>query len=86
VRLALFGYAHVPWFKPHQRLIDEAMLPCADGRIAQKHAAAETLDECGYAPIGLDHLLCLATSCRAPHGPAGCTAIFKAIRQIRRMR
>lgn len=23
-RLALFGYAHVPWMKPHQRLIDEA--------------------------------------------------------------
>ncbi len=23
-RLALFGYAHVPWFKPHQRLIEEA--------------------------------------------------------------
>ncbi|MFX8324058.1 coproporphyrinogen III oxidase, partial [Acinetobacter baumannii] len=23
-RIALFGYAHVPWFKKHQRLIDEA--------------------------------------------------------------
>jgi hypothetical protein len=21
-RIALFGYAHVPWFKPHQKLID----------------------------------------------------------------
>ncbi len=26
-RLALFGYAHVPWFKTHQRLIDDAALP-----------------------------------------------------------
>jgi oxygen-independent coproporphyrinogen-3 oxidase len=54
-RLALFGYAHVPWFKPHQRLIDEATLPGAGERMAQMHAAAETLEECGYVPIGLDH-------------------------------
>jgi oxygen-independent coproporphyrinogen-3 oxidase len=54
-RLALFGYAHVPWLKPHQRLIDEAALPGASERMAQMHAAAETLEECGYVPIGLDH-------------------------------
>jgi oxygen-independent coproporphyrinogen III oxidase len=54
-RLAVFGYAHVPWFKPHQRLIDEAALPGAGERMAQMRAAAETLEECGYAPIGLDH-------------------------------
>jgi oxygen-independent coproporphyrinogen III oxidase len=66
-RLALFGYAHVPWLKPHQRLIDEAALPGASERMAQMHAAAETLEECGYVPIGLDHFaspsddLCRAT-------------------------
>jgi oxygen-independent coproporphyrinogen III oxidase len=54
-RLALFGYAHVPWFKPHQRLIEEAALPGAGERMAQMHAAAETLEECGYVAIGLDH-------------------------------
>ena len=26
-RFAVFGYAHVPWMKPHQKLIDEATLP-----------------------------------------------------------
>src|SRR5690606_23340914 len=26
-RLAVFGYAHVPWMKTHQRMIDEAVLP-----------------------------------------------------------
>ncbi|MFQ5974361.1 MAG: radical SAM protein, partial [Alphaproteobacteria bacterium] len=26
-RLAVFGYAHVPWMKKHQRMIDEAALP-----------------------------------------------------------
>jgi oxygen-independent coproporphyrinogen III oxidase len=54
-RLALFGYAHVPWFKPHQKLIDEDTLPGATERMAQMHAAAETLEECGYVQIGLDH-------------------------------
>jgi oxygen-independent coproporphyrinogen III oxidase len=53
-RLALFGYAHVPWFKPHQRLIEEAALSAGE-RIAQMQAAAERLEECGYVAIGLDH-------------------------------
>jgi oxygen-independent coproporphyrinogen III oxidase len=54
-RIALFGYAHVPWFKPHQKLIDTGALPGAAERMAQMHAAAETLEECGYVAIGLDH-------------------------------
>jgi oxygen-independent coproporphyrinogen-3 oxidase len=54
-RIALFGYAHVPWFKPHQKLIDTRALPGAAERMAQMHAAAETLEECGYVAIGLDH-------------------------------
>jgi len=54
-RLALFGYAHVPWFKPHQRLIDEAALPDAGARLAQMQSATETLQECGFVPVGLDH-------------------------------
>jgi oxygen-independent coproporphyrinogen-3 oxidase len=54
-RLALFGYAHVPWFKTHQKLIEAETLPGAAERIAQMYAAAETLEECGYVQIGLDH-------------------------------
>ena len=54
-RIALFGYAHVPWFKPHQRLIDDAALPGAAERMTQMLAAAETLEEYGYVQIGLDH-------------------------------
>jgi oxygen-independent coproporphyrinogen-3 oxidase len=54
-RLALFGYAHVPWFKSHQKLIEPETLPGAAERMAQMHAAAETLEECGYVQIGLDH-------------------------------
>ena len=54
-RICLFGYAHVPWMKRHQRLIDEAALPGAAERFAQYMAAAERLQEAGYAWIGLDH-------------------------------
>ena len=54
-RVALFGYAHVPWMKRHQRLIDEAALPDASERAAQFEAAAARLEEAGYVAIGLDH-------------------------------
>jgi len=54
-RLALFGYAHVPWMKSHQRLIDEAALPGARERWRQNEAAAARLVEAGYRPVGLDH-------------------------------
>jgi oxygen-independent coproporphyrinogen-3 oxidase len=54
-RFAVFGYAHVPGFKPHQRKIDEAALPDAEERWAQFEAISEALEEAGYVPIGLDH-------------------------------
>ncbi len=54
-RLALFGYAHVPWMKSHQRMIDEAELPGAAERWRQFAAAAERLQALGYQAIGLDH-------------------------------
>lgn len=54
-RLALFGYAHVPWMKSHQQLIDETALPGATERLDQSEAAAERLIAEGYVRIGLDH-------------------------------
>lgn len=54
-RLAIFGYAHVPWFKSHQRLIDAAALPGAMERLDQAAAAERTLAAAGYVPIGIDH-------------------------------
>jgi oxygen-independent coproporphyrinogen-3 oxidase len=54
-RLALFGYAHVPWMKSHQKLLDEAALPGASARLDQSAAAAERLTAEGYVQIGLDH-------------------------------
>lgn len=54
-RLALFGYAHVPWMAKKQRLIDEAALPGQEERYAQAEAAAKALTKRGYKAIGLDH-------------------------------
>ena len=54
-RIALFGYAHVPGLKAHQRLIPEEALPGPAERWAQAEAAAEVLTEAGYRWIGLDH-------------------------------
>ncbi len=54
-RLALFGYAHVPWMKAHQQLIHEAALPGPAERLDQSEAAAERLLSDGYVRIGLDH-------------------------------
>ena len=54
-RVALFGYAHVPWMKRHQRLIDEAALPGREARFAQSEAVAACLTAAGYRRIGFDH-------------------------------
>lgn len=54
-RLAVFGYAHVPSFKPHQRKIDEAALLDSEMRFLQSRAIAEALVDAGYIEIGLDH-------------------------------
>jgi oxygen-independent coproporphyrinogen-3 oxidase len=54
-RLSVFGYAHVPSFKKHQRKIAEASLPDSLERLDQAYAIANALKEAGYLQIGLDH-------------------------------
>ncbi|WP_417685070.1 oxygen-independent coproporphyrinogen III oxidase [Roseibium sp.] len=54
-RIALFGYAHVPWMKKHQRLIPEHQLPGSSERMELAAAAREDLLTAGYQAIGLDH-------------------------------
>ena len=53
--LVVFGYAHVPGFKPHQRKIDESELGGTAERLAQAEAIASALIDAGYVQIGLDH-------------------------------
>lgn len=54
-RIALFGYAHVPWLKKHQTMIDESALPGVQSRFEQARAAAEAITAAGYRAIGIDH-------------------------------
>ena len=54
-RVAVFGYAHVPWFAKQQRAIDASALPGLSERFAQAQAAREVFEAAGYIPVGLDH-------------------------------
>lgn len=54
-RISLFGYAHVPWVKPHQKMIDETTLPGQKQRLNDAKLAAEMITAAGFDAIGIDH-------------------------------
>lgn len=54
-RMALFGYAHVPWVKKHQNMIAQDDLPDSNARFEHALAASQMLVAAGYDPIGIDH-------------------------------
>jgi oxygen-independent coproporphyrinogen-3 oxidase len=54
-RVSLFGYAHVPWLKAHQKRIDAAALPSGRERLALFQAGVEAFVGAGYEFIGIDH-------------------------------
>jgi oxygen-independent coproporphyrinogen-3 oxidase len=54
-RFAIFGYAHVPWIKPHQKRIDPEDLPDAQARLDLYLLAHDELTRAGYRHIGMDH-------------------------------
>ncbi|HEX9049781.1 MAG TPA: oxygen-independent coproporphyrinogen III oxidase [Anaeromyxobacter sp.] len=54
-RMAVFGFAYVPWAKPHQRLLPQEALPKTEQRVELFLAAVEAFTRSGYRLIGLDH-------------------------------
>lgn len=56
-RIALFGYAHVPWMKKHMQLIDENFLPDPKERLDLFEAASDQLSKKGFHAIGIDHFV-----------------------------
>ncbi len=54
-RVAVYGYAHMPWLKVHQRRIDEAALPTPPERLALVAATAQAFQGAGYLAVGMDH-------------------------------
>lgn len=54
-RIAAFSYAHVPWVKKHQNLIDTDALPDTPAKAAMFLQISEALTAHGYEAIGIDH-------------------------------
>jgi len=54
-RIALFGYAHVPWMSKRQQLIPTEALPTPEERLDLFHTASDLFVGAGFAEIGIDH-------------------------------
>jgi oxygen-independent coproporphyrinogen-3 oxidase len=52
----VFSYAHVPWMKPAQKILErESALPPPETKLAMLKLITETLTSRGYVYIGMDH-------------------------------
>jgi len=54
-RIALYGYAHVPWMSKRQVMIPDAELPGPEARFALAELARDRLLSAGYTALGIDH-------------------------------
>lgn len=55
-RLAVFSYAHVPWIKPAQKILEQKILPSAEVKLELLKIVIERLTENNrYVYIGMDH-------------------------------
>jgi oxygen-independent coproporphyrinogen III oxidase len=54
-RLAVYSFAFVPWMRPHQKRIDENMLPDTGTKFELLSEVVTSLTAAGYRHIGMDH-------------------------------
>ena len=54
-RIALFGYAHVPWMSKRQQLIPTDALPTPEARLELYNVARDLFVGAGMEEIGIDH-------------------------------
>jgi oxygen-independent coproporphyrinogen-3 oxidase len=55
-RLAVFSYAHVPWIKPSQKILEVKILPSPESKLEVLKVVIERLTRDGqYVYIGMDH-------------------------------
>ena len=54
-RLAVFGYAHVPWVSPHQKKMEHLEIPGAELRMELFGIAFDKLLDAGFKHVGFDH-------------------------------
>ena len=73
-RVALYGYAHVPWMSRRQQMIPSDAMPTPEERLALFEGASQLFDWDGYRAIGIDHFA----------RPADGLAIAQATGRLRR--
>jgi oxygen-independent coproporphyrinogen-3 oxidase len=66
-RVALYGYAHVPWMARRQSLIPSDALPAPEVRLQLFETARQLFEWDGYRQIGIDHFA-------VPHDPLAVAA------------
>ena len=54
-RFAVFSYAHVPWMKPAQKIVEARVLPPPEVKFQLLKLTIEKLGDAGYVYIGMDH-------------------------------
>ena len=54
-RVALYGYAHVPWMAKRQSMIPEDALPGPQARLGLFETSKALFLDAGYSEIGIDH-------------------------------
>jgi len=54
-RLVTFSYAHVPWVKSAQKILEEIGIPSAEEKLVLMETGFGKLTDSGYMPIGMDH-------------------------------
>lgn len=54
-RVALYGYAHVPWMSRRQQMIPSDAMPTPEERLRLFETAAQLFEWDGYRAIGIDH-------------------------------
>lgn len=54
-RLAVYSFAFVPWMRPHQKRMDDTLLPDTDTKFALLALVVSALTDAGYLQIGMDH-------------------------------
>ncbi len=54
-RVALYGYAHVPWMSRRQQMIPSDAMPTPQERLGLFETAAALFRDAGYDAVGIDH-------------------------------
>ncbi len=78
-RLAIFGYAHVPWFKVHQKLIDASALPAPPSASRRPPPRGRNWKAKAIAPSGSTTSRARQTRSPSPRAQGFCGAIFKGM-------